>query len=137
MEEPYMWRERGRGAYIVHKPFSKALMSSLRQSIAQRYILPHWYFLLFCWGQYTSEHTWLACMPVSDWCLRNRTPIPVHTQEKTEEYSWSTANLGCCSLGAMEIEDKRTSNCCAICHLVLLRCFGICLKTTLLLYFII
>lgn len=38
--------------------------------------------------------------------------------------------LDCCSLGAIKNEDKRTSNHSAICHLVILGCFSICLKTS-------
>lgn len=126
-------------AYIVHKSFSEAPMSNLRQSIAQSYILPHCYVLFFCWVFLkmcmTSFH---ASFKLWDFRQEDLYSYPVHTHaEERQRNTRSTASLGCCSLGAIENKDKRTSNCCAICHLVLLGCFCICLKTTLLLYFII
>ena len=49
-------------------------------------------------------------------------------REKTEEdYRVYTENFSICS----ENESKRKSNCCAICHLVLLGCFSVVLKTTI------
>lgn len=84
------------------------------------------------------QNLWLASMAVSKCEILERRPlflpnICIH-REETEEHK-ITGNLCYCSFGAIENKNKRTSNCCIICHLVLLGCFCICLKTILLLFY--
>lgn len=57
-----------------------------------------------------------------------------HT-EQMQRSTRSTANLGCCLLGAIENKDKGISNCCTIFCLILLGSYCICLKVILVVIF--
>lgn len=81
--DPGMLYER---AYIVHKSLSEAPMSSLRQSIAQSYVLPHCCILFFCWVFLkmcmTSFHASFKL-----WDFRQEDPYsyPVHTHTQRRD----------------------------------------------------
>lgn len=131
---------RGSGMLALCTNLSVKLHVQPRADCAQTYILPHCYILFFC--RVFSKHLWLVSVSFSN-CMILETgscscPVQTHTHTHwvdVEEYK------GYCQLGLLLTrchwkQRQKNSNCCALCCLILLDCFCICLKAIIVIIFL-